>query len=174
MRAQFLKDVQEVFWEVAMCSFDPWRRWKFNLAPWRSKEARRFVDLHDRYASSLILERIVVLVHPGSSSVSAYESQMQHVQLRYARHVSICPARLCVTDGTMRPAGWATMSLAGRSESDCMHDLHGCAECTRCGTSAGGRWRRRLSRQRATCPSRAACAAGLPLLKVRSSIKAFC
>ena len=45
---QFLEDLQAVFWEVAMCSYDPWRRWKFNLAPWRSKEARNFVDTHDR------------------------------------------------------------------------------------------------------------------------------
>ena len=31
-----------------MCSYNPRRRWWFNLAPFLSKEARTFVDTHDR------------------------------------------------------------------------------------------------------------------------------
>ena len=41
-----------MFWEVAMCTYHPRRRWWFHLAPFLSKEARSFVDTHMRYAAT--------------------------------------------------------------------------------------------------------------------------
>ena len=45
---QFLADLQFVFWEAAICSLQPWRRWYFSRFPFLSKQARNFVDSHNR------------------------------------------------------------------------------------------------------------------------------